>query len=239
MVTELKNKTIVTQLLDDMSKGKYKDKDRLPSEKKLALNMNVTRSKIREALVKLEREGFVTRKLGIGTIINRHVLSMTNRMDMEKEFKEMVIDAGYTPGIKYCIYYENDSNEELKSKLSTTSKEGIISIERVVTANNIPVILCIDTLSKAITQSNSLKKDIDESVFKYLAKSGVDSNTCLTDIKAECVDESLSEKLEIKKGDAILKITETGYDKFGKPVICSEVYYVNGYIKPKILRKRI
>lgn len=49
--------------------------DRLPSEENIAGQLGVSRVKIRDVLSQLEAAGYVTRKRGVGTLINRYVLA--------------------------------------------------------------------------------------------------------------------------------------------------------------------
>ena len=74
-----------------MREGAFRGAKYLPSENDLAKRMDVSRTQLRDALARLEREGFISRRHGVGTMINRHVLALAVRMDLEVEFLEMVI----------------------------------------------------------------------------------------------------------------------------------------------------
>ena len=80
---------ICHELLQEMKIGKYAHCDRLPRETELAEHFGISRTRLRDTLALLEQEGVITRRHGVGTIINRHVLQVTNRMDMEVEFLDM------------------------------------------------------------------------------------------------------------------------------------------------------
>ena len=84
------SKTIRAQLLSDMKDGAYADCERLPRESVLAEKLGISRTQLRDILASLEREGFITRRHGVGTIINRHVLNVQTRMDIEVEFLDMI-----------------------------------------------------------------------------------------------------------------------------------------------------
>lgn len=62
---------IVKQLVDLINKGSLKPGDRLPPERELAVQFNVSRTAIREALRSLELMGFIDSKVGGGTFIRR------------------------------------------------------------------------------------------------------------------------------------------------------------------------
>ena len=82
-------KAIRAQLLAAMRTGEYAQQERLPREsgsrlfagsllKKLLQNIDgagaaAELDQLRDILASLEREGFITRRHGVGTIINRHV----------------------------------------------------------------------------------------------------------------------------------------------------------------------
>ena len=58
---------IVEQLKDYFSKGELKPGDRLPSERDLAVQFDVSRVSVRQALTILETQGLLVRKVGGGT----------------------------------------------------------------------------------------------------------------------------------------------------------------------------
>ena len=76
------SRTIRAQLLSDMREGRYAACERLPRESVLAEKLGISRTQLRDVLASLEREGFITRRHGVGTIINRHVLNAHTRMDI-------------------------------------------------------------------------------------------------------------------------------------------------------------
>ena len=68
------SKSIRAQLLTAMQVGEYAHCDRLPRESVLSEMLGISRTQLRDILASLDREGFITRRHGVGTIINRHVL---------------------------------------------------------------------------------------------------------------------------------------------------------------------
>ena len=77
------------KLLDEMKNGRFAQCDRLPRETELAELLGISRTQLRDTLSELEREGYITRRHGVGTCINRHVLAVKNRMDIEAEFSKL------------------------------------------------------------------------------------------------------------------------------------------------------
>lgn len=65
---------IVKQLIELIKKGELKPGDKLPPERELAIQLNVSRTAIREALRSLELMGFIESKVGGGTFIREVTL---------------------------------------------------------------------------------------------------------------------------------------------------------------------
>ena len=86
-------KGLCFRLLEEMKTGMFAQCDKLPRETELSELLGISRTQLRDALSELDREGFITRRHGVGTVINRHVLDVQNRMDIETEFLERV--SGY------------------------------------------------------------------------------------------------------------------------------------------------
>ena len=85
--TQLSEK--VTQiLLHEIRNGDFSGLDSLPPEVELAEKFNVSRNVIRESLARLEREGWVVRKHGIGTLINKSVVHVDTRLDLNFELNQ-------------------------------------------------------------------------------------------------------------------------------------------------------
>ena len=61
--------TIARQLLEVFVSGRYKPGDRLPTERELAIQYNVSRPTIREAIIALEVQGFVEVRVGSGAYL--------------------------------------------------------------------------------------------------------------------------------------------------------------------------
>ena len=68
-----------SQLLEELSSGRLKSGDALPSEQQLAVQMGVARMTVRQALAELEHDGFVRRVQGSGTFVEEGVQQRLDR----------------------------------------------------------------------------------------------------------------------------------------------------------------
>ena len=107
-------RAIRAYLIAAMRSGEYASCECLPPEKDLSEKLGISRTMLRDVLGVLDREGFVTRRHGVGTIINRHVLAVPCRMDIEVEFLDMAFQSHrqtYTGWIAQVIQHELDHCE--------------------------------------------------------------------------------------------------------------------------------
>ncbi len=234
-------KTIEAQLLYDIKEGIYKDENKLPPEAALAEKMGVSRVMIRDALSLLEREGFISRRQGIGTIINKHVISVVTRMDLEVEFLDMIKQAGAEPGIAFVEINTSFCDEKTGLKLGVEKQTPVLIVSKLVTANGKGIIYCKDYISfKIINNYNYVKEDLEKPIFYFLKNfCNKDVYMDLTVVKPIVADKRLADIFKIKEGTPLLNMDEVGYDINGNRILWSEEYYVDDVLEHTILRKKI
>ena len=94
---ELRSQQTAQRLLEELRTGLYARAAQLPSELELTEVLGVSRTVVRDALSELERDGYLERVRGIGTLVNRDVLKVENRMDQKLEFNRMIRSIGRVP----------------------------------------------------------------------------------------------------------------------------------------------
>ena len=234
------NRTIRTQLIADMKDGLYADCDRLPRESVLSEDLGISRTQLRDILASLEREGFITRRHGVGTIINRQVLDVTTRMDIEVEFLDMIRDSGHEPGIAFVQVSDTTADAGIARRLQLPEGTPILRLARLCTADGKPAIYCEDMVEKALVQCDYTIQDCKGPIFHFLQKvCGVSSYLDLTEVRPVAADAMLGELLKVPVGTPLLMMDEVDYDIDGKPVFCSTEYFVDGVISHTVLRKKL
>ena len=142
-------KSIRAQLLTAMREGEYAHCDRLPRESVLSERLGISRTQLRDILASLDREGFITRRHGVGTVINRHVLGAQARMDIEVEFMDMIRQSGRTPGLAFVRAAELPADDRIAAKLGISAGTPLLRISRLCTADGRPAIYCEDMVEKS------------------------------------------------------------------------------------------
>lgn len=233
-------KTIRAQLLFAMREGEYANCDRLPRESVLSEKLGISRTQLRDILASLEREGFITRRHGVGTLINRYVLDSHARMDIEVEFLDMIRQSGFTPDVASVQVSEGMADAAIAAQLRIEEGAPIIRVSRLCTADGKPAIYCEDILDKAIVKGDYTLKDLKLPIFHFLQQfCGVSAYLDLTDLKPIVADAALSELLQVPVGAPLLHMDEVDYDIDGNPVFCSKEYFVDGIFRHTVLRKKL
>ena len=206
-------KNIRTQLLYEMKAGIFSECSRLPRETELSEQLGISRTQLRDTLADLEREGFITRRHGVGTVINRHVLQVKNRMDIETEFLNIIRQSGYEPGVFFICQQEERADKYIAEKLEIPEGTPVVRISRLCTADGKPAIYCEDVLDKRFITGEYTMQDLEAPIFHFLQKfCGISAYMDLTELHAVIADERLAEILDVPVGTPLLNMEETDFD---------------------------
>lgn len=238
---DAQSRTLRAQLLDAMRDGEYAHCDRLPRENVLAERLGISRTQLRDILAMLEREGFITRRHGVGTLINRHVLDLQTRMDIEVEFLDMIRRAGHEPDVAFVQVSEDLADEATAAQLQIEAYAPVIRVSRLCTADGRPAIYCEDLFAKSIIRRQDYTlKDLRLPIFDFLQQfCDVSVYLDLTDLRPMVADAALAELLRVPVGAPLLRMDEVDHDIDGKPVFCSREYFVDGIFRHTVLRKKL
>ncbi len=234
------SRTIRARLLSAMKDGEYAQCQRLPRENVLSEKLGISRTQLRDSLASLEREGFITRRHGVGTVINRHVLDVPTRMDIEVEFLDMIRQSGKEPAVAYVRVTDAAADEGIASRLRMDVGAPIVRVARLVTADGVPAIYCEDVVDKARVHGSAAEEDYRLPFFHFLRQfCGAAAYLDLTDVHPAAADAYLAEVFQVPVGTPLLFMDEVDYDIDGQPVFCSKEYYIDGVIRHTVLRKKL
>lgn len=232
---------VTLRIVNEIQKGVFSQAYRLPPEVDLAKQFGVSRNVIRECLARLEREGLVTRKHGVGTLINRHIVSSGTRLDLNEELVLTLEHAGKRAKTGSLHILRGKANGDIAEKLLIKPGDRLIISERLVCADDRPAVLCIDYIpTERVTGGAFRKADFQPSVFAFLKKfCGTEIYMNLSELHALPAQGKTAKDLEVAEGTPLFSLREVGYDFAGNPVLYSEEYFIDGVVRHVILRKKI
>lgn len=228
------------KLLREMKTGEYSACDKLPRELELAQQFGVSRNHLREVLAQLEREGFITRIHGVGTMINHHVMKVKNRMDIEVEFLDIIRQNGYLPAVSHVHIQEENADCFIADKLQIPEGTEVMRVCRICTADGKPAIYCEDVFDKKLIKEEYTLKDFELPIFHFF------NNCCyikaymdLTQLHAVLANEKVAEALGIIPGSPLLNMEEIDYDISGNIIFYSSQYFIDEFFEQTVLRKKL
>ncbi len=233
--------SIRSRLLREMRQGIFASSLRLPPENELCALLGVSRTQLRDSLAQLDREGFISRCHGVGTLINRHVLAIQTRMDLEVEFMDMVREAGFVPEAKCLGAETRGAGPEVAERLHVAEGAPCLHIAKLVTADGRGAILCQDIIDCAKIRDHCYPEDVFvQPVFYFLQRfCGLTPLMDVTSVRAVAADSEVAEALGVEPGSPLLYMDEVDYDRDGAPILYARQFYADGIVRHSLIRKKI
>jgi GntR family transcriptional regulator len=228
------------RLLQEMKDGVYRSSNMLPREDVLAERLDISRTQLRDSLAQLEREGFISRRQGVGTMINRHVISVKVRMDMEIEFMDMIAQSGCTPSLLLSKHETAPAAPNVAARLAIPEGDAVLRAVRLIGANGTPAIYCVDYIPLSLVKRKDYaEQTLDEPIFSFLKDyCDLEPYMDITEVQPAVANAELANIFHVKEGAPLLYLDELDYDKEGMPILYSPQYYIGGVIKHTLLRMK-
>lgn len=208
-------------LKDLIDSGEIKQGELLPSENKLCEKFNVTRMTVRSAFNNLVKEGYISRKRGIGSIVLVNRIS-DNIGTVESYTKEMV-NKGYSIITKLISLTIVEADNIIKDKLNLDLGENVWEVKRVRYADGCPVSYMITYMP--VKMFPNLKRSDCNSLYNYLDQYGYKISTAQRVVEALISTEELMELLELDCESPILHIEQVGILEDGEAFEYSHTYH--------------
>ena len=215
---------IHNQIKKDIEINKYKVGERIPAERRLALQFNVSRMTLRQAIKTLEDEGVLERRLGSGTYVASQ--KVQEKMSGIMSFTEITKANGQVPTSKLISYRVTKPSLSEKEKLQIKDESSVLRMERVRSADGVPICYEVATIPFSLVAKFS-KTEIATSLYKTLEKNGgYEIGNVIENIGAAIANENDAKLLSINKGDPLVtrrQITELSNGKPFEYVLASYV----------------
>lgn len=222
-----------------IEKGEIKEGSRLPSEIEFSKSLGVSRATLREALRILEDEGYVKRYHGVGTFITKPRI-IKSGMEELISITKLIEKQGMKPGTKDVVIERVKPTEKEANLMNIPADEDIYKVQRVRTADGVPVLYCIDRIPVRYA-----KKEFNfnkESLFEYLQEDlGIFIAYAVSDIvPVKAKVKNVYKKLDLKSGSEVLLLLEQlHFDDKNNPIFYSSNYFSPEKFRFYIVRKRV
>lgn len=229
---------VIDRLKGDIEKGVFKEKEKLPSEFELAKLLGVSRATLREALRLLEEENIIVRRHGVGTFVNPKPV-FTSGIEHLTSISSMIRTAGMEPGTIYLSSTESLPSDEDIKRLHCNKDETVITIERVRTANGVPVVYCVDKVPTKYLPADFFKRQ-EGSIFAAIEESGeIRVTHAVAIIDPTGFHEVASPILECDSETALLVLKQSHFNDKEQVVLYSKNYFRADKFSFHVVRKRV
>lgn len=232
--------SVRARLLQEIKEGVYRSSNMLPREDVLAERLDISRTQLRDSLAQLEREGFISRRQGVGTMINRHVTAVKVRMDMEIEFMDMIAQSGYSPSLLLSKHETVSATQVVAARLAIPAGEAVLRAVRLIGADGVPAIYCVDYIPLSLVKRKDYaERTLDKPIFSFLKEHcDLEPYMDITEVQPAVANAELADIFHVSTGAPLLYLDELDYDKEGMPILYSPQYYIGGVIKHTLLRMK-
>jgi len=210
---------------------------RLPSEPELAKKFGVSRATLREAMRMFETQGLIRRRQGSGTFVVGNPVVIDSGLEVLESMLTLARRTGQNVGPGPVKIIEIKSDEDTSAQLECPVGESLIRISRTMSADDRPVAYLVDILPSNVLTQEEIESKFDGSVLDYLIHRGDALTLSYTRITAENADSRIARKLEIQRGDVVLKFVARLFTVSGKVVDFSNSYFLPGYFDFHIVRR--
>lgn len=226
---ELISARVAEQLLDALRTGSYAGAEHLPPELDLAAELGVSRTVVRDALAELEREGYIERVRGIGTMVNRDIVALEHRMDQKIEFYRMIQAAGRHPHSDHLTVTRQLADAALAGALHLRTGDAVLFVCKRVLADETPVLFSTDILPLSLFGSARLDGiNFTRPIFEILEQvCNVQVTSTLARTRAVTGDPAVRRLLGLSPDRALLELDETCYSRLCKPVVRCRTCYTD------------
>ncbi|MGG5317181.1 GntR family transcriptional regulator [Enterococcus sp. AZ072] len=211
------------QLKDEIEKGVWKVGDRLPSERELSVKFKVSRMTLRQAIQTLADEGILERKIGSGTYVANE--KVQEKMSGTTSFTDIMESQNRIPSSKTISFFHSPASSSEAENLGLTKGDQILRMERIRYADNVPICFEVASIPAKIVKGFS-KEEITDSFYHTLKQKGMEIGRANQTVSAILASEQIADYLQIKRGEAILRLRQISYLADDQPFEYVRTQYV-------------
>ncbi|KOY79487.1 GntR family transcriptional regulator [Apilactobacillus kunkeei] len=215
---------IHNEIKKNIEEGKWKLGSRIPSERQLSTEFNVSRMTLRQAIQTLVDEGILDQRVGSGTYVSNE--KVQEKMSGVTSFTDIMLAQGKLPASKTISYHTLEPSLSEIEKLNISQNEKVLRMERIRYGDGVPICFEIATVPEKIIDGLS-KDDVADSFYASLKeKKNLVPKVSRQNVSATLASERIAEYLDIKKGDAILLLRQVTSLQNGQPFEYVRTQYV-------------
>lgn len=209
--------------------------DKIPPEDELSEQFGVSRATLREAISYLIQRGVLERRRGIGTFVSAKIVG---GLETLISVTQWIKQYGYTPGTKHVNFSTRPPTRTERQIFQNPDLDLVGEIRRVRTANDVPVMYCVDVVPKYYMPG--APEQMGESLFVYLEEHcGELITNAQSAIHVELPSAEVAKQLGVLPETPLLQLHQVHFNQGGLPILVSEDGFLANRFRLEIFRRRL
>lgn len=229
------------QQLRHLMETEYGIGDRLPTEKQLAEQLEVSRGTIREALGALSSEGAVTRQWGIGTFVSPPRTAASLSMSAIQSYRDRVQASGHAVSLRDATCTLEHASDDAVTALGLELGATAWRLFRLFAVDGVPSAYMVEYIPTELFGTPidphavlSIKTDLFDMLNRH---DGVTVASTVTDINAIVVDAHHATALGIATGEPVLRTEQVTFGPDGQPLAYGTTLQRTDLVRMRITRQ--
>lgn len=199
-------------IISMIENGQFREHDKLPSERELCEKYDVSRITVRQTFQELEREGYIYKEHGKGTYVapKKYGQQLFTVYSFTEEMKRL----NKKPETLVLSFEMVKPKEKVRTALRVSADDDVYKVMRLRLADEVPMLIETSYLPTAMFPFLT-KEVLDKKPMYHVFEEdySVKVERAVEQFHASNIDEDKAKLLEVKAGDACMKIKRYTYYK--------------------------
>ncbi|MDR3190984.1 MAG: GntR family transcriptional regulator [Lactobacillaceae bacterium] len=223
------------EIREAIDTGRWVPGDKIPAERELAVQFNVSRMTLRQAVMLLVDEGILERRVGSGTFVS--AAKVQEQLDGVSSFTDMMAAAGKTATSRVISFHISQASRSEIEQLQIAPDTDVLRMERVRFGDDEPIAFEIASIPAVLVEGLS-REVLTKSLYQALiSEKGLRVGRAEQVMTAAAATERVADLLQIKRSDPVLILRQVTYDVDSQPFEYVRTQYVGSRFEFSLTHK--
>ena len=209
---------LARKLANAIQAGVWKPNEVLPAERELCEQLSVSRVTLRQALDAVAEQGLISRRQGAGTFVTPHIEHLLSSLI---SFSETLRRKGYEPSTKWLEREIRAGTAEEVTRLGLSPNAQVAVLTRLRSADGKVIAYERSVLPVSVMPRPTA---VEDSLYRWLDEQDTPIVRALQYFRAANLSRRMADQLEMREGEAVLRVIRIGYGRDGAAIESSDTF---------------